>query len=74
MGLKNRVQDRAAQEEELQKDVTKFIEYSNIVQNDKNLGVPEAQAAMEVIKNFNRDMTKIQGKMSELLTLFNTIN
>ena len=36
---------------------------------DENLGIPEAQAALEVIHNFNQDMGKIEANMRTLVDL-----
>ena len=49
--------------------VRKLAEYQKIVERDERLGVPEAQAALEVVHHFNEDMTKIQANMDELMSL-----
>ena len=49
--------------------VRRLAEYQKIVERDDRLGVPEAQAALEIVHHFNEDMTKIQANMDELMTL-----
>ena len=39
------------------------------MENDENLGIPEAQAALEVIHNFNQDMGRIEANMQTLVEL-----
>ena len=59
LGAQSRLAERQKHDKIMEEEMKKFIEYSNIVYNDEQLGVPEAQAAMEVIKNFNQDMLKM---------------
>ena len=49
--------------EEVKKEIKRIVEIQKIVENDENLGIPEAQAALEVIHNFNQDMGKIEANM-----------
>ena len=37
----------------------KLVEYQRIVETDENLGMPEAQAALEIVNHFNEDMLTI---------------
>ena len=50
-------------------EVRKLAEYQKIVERDDRLGVPEAQAALEVVHHFNDDMAKIQANLAELISL-----
>ncbi len=45
----------------------KLVEYQRIIEKDENLGIPEAQAAMEVVNHFNEDMGQIQSNMNSLI-------
>ena len=69
--------DRAGNQEEKQKqeidairgEVQKLVEIQKIVEEDENLGIPEAQAALEVIHHFNEDMSTIESNMRTLVQL-----
>ena len=43
------------------------MEYQRVVEQDENLGMPEAQAALEIVNHFNEDMVTIQANMNALL-------
>ena len=45
------------------------MEYQRVVEQDENLGMPEAQAALEIVNHFNEDMVTIQGNMNALLRM-----
>ena len=45
------------------------MEYQRVVEQDENLGMPEAQAALEIVNHFNEDMLTIQGNMNTLLRM-----
>ena len=45
------------------------MEYQRVVEQDENLGMPEAQAALEIVNHFNEDMVAIQGNMNALLRM-----
>ena len=49
----------------------KLVEIQKIVEDDENLGIPEAQAALEVIHHFNEDMGTIEANMRTLVQLMN---
>jgi hypothetical protein len=40
-------------------ELKRHIEIQRLVEEDENLGVPEAQAAMEVLYHFNQDMQQM---------------
>ena len=52
-------------------EVQKLVEIQKIVEDDENLGIPEAQAALEVIHHFNEDMGTIEANMRTLVQLMN---
>ena len=39
------------------------------MEQDENLGMPEAQAALEIVNHFNEDMLIIQSNMNSLLQM-----
>jgi len=39
------------------------------VEQDVTLGMPEAQAALEIVNHFNMDMADIQSNMNGLMTM-----
>ena len=45
----------------------KLVEIQKIVEDDDNLGIPEAQAALEVVHHFNMDMSAIENNMRSLV-------
>ena len=49
--------------------MTRLVEIQKIVEDDENLGIPEAQAALEVIHHFNEDMGTIEANMRTLVQL-----
>ena len=49
--------------------VKKLVEYQRVVEQDDNLGMPEAQAALEIVNHFNEDMVTIQGNMNALMRM-----
>ena len=54
---------------EVKDQVKKLVEYQRIVEKDENLGIPEVQAALEIVNHFNQNMPKIQSNMNGLLAL-----
>ena len=53
----------------IREEVQKLVEIQKIVEGDENLGIPEAQAALEVIHHFNEDMGTIETNMRTLVQL-----
>ena len=47
----------------------KLVEYQRLIEQDENLGMPEAQAALEIVNHFNEDMITIQTNMNSLLEM-----
>ena len=45
----------------------------SIVEQDENLGMPEAQAALEIVNHFNEDMVTIQSNMNSLLQMMDSM-
>ena len=54
----------ALQQVKIKQEVKKLVEYQRIVEHDENLGMPEAQAALEIVNHFNADMATIQANMN----------
>lgn len=54
-------------------EVRKLIEFQRIVEQDENLGMPEVQAALEIVNHFNEDMVTIQSNMNSLLHMMDTM-
>jgi len=50
-------------------EMKKLIEIQRLVEEDENLGVPEAQAALEVLYYFNQDSAHLTKKMNTLMQL-----
>ena len=62
--------DKAQKEiDAIRGEVQKLVEIQKIVEGDDNLGIPEAQAALEVIHHFNMDMGTIESNMRNLVQL-----
>lgn len=51
--------------------IKKMIQVQRVLEQDESLGVPEAQAALEVINAFNVDMVAIQANLAEMASLVN---
>ena len=51
--------------------IKKMIQVQRVLEQDESLGVPEAQAALEVINAFNVDMVAIQANLAEMAGLVN---
>ena len=49
--------------------VKKLIEYQRIVEGEENLGVPEVQAALEIVNHLNQNMPTIQSNMNRLVAM-----
>lgn len=44
----------------------KTIEVQRVIENDPHLGIPEAQATLEVLHLFNKDSGALADKMAQL--------
>ena len=53
--------------------VRKLVEYQRLVEQDENLGMPEVQAALEIVNHFNEDMVQIQCNMNSLLQMMESM-